>query len=113
MSRYAPFARAIGIALPMLIGVSLIIGAAIAAVTMSHDEEAKDQPPVLKARFERGTLTPLGAVHQTIERLEYEQATEGLASDRNARALVHMMQARSVLAGEEPQETEDGFPIIQ
>ena len=56
--------------------------------------------------------TTLDTVNATIGRMEWEQNQNEFASDQNARALFHLMQARQTLEGK-VTTTEDGLPIIE
>lgn len=47
----------------------------------------------------------------TIGRIQFEQSRKELASDRNARALAALMEAKAVLEGKQT-EADDGIPII-
>lgn len=53
----------------------------------------------------------LDVVNAAITRMQFEQDTD-LASDTNARALAHLMQARQELEGK-TTTTEDGLPILE
>jgi len=54
----------------------------------------------------------LGVVNAVIGRIQFEQDTDALASDQNARALAHLMLARQTLEGKSTT-TEDGLPILE
>jgi hypothetical protein len=55
--------------------------------------------------------SPRQVLQSTVKRMEYEQGTE-LGSDRNAQALIKVLEAIAILEGRETK-TEDGFPIIE
>ena len=55
--------------------------------------------------------SPRQVLQSTAKRMEYEQSTL-LGSDRNAQALVKVLEAIAILEGRETT-TEDGFPIIE
>ena len=55
--------------------------------------------------------SPRQVLQSTAKRMEYEQSTL-LGSDRNAQALIKVMEAIAILEGRETT-TEDGFPIIE
>lgn len=55
--------------------------------------------------------TVADVINATIHRMEFEQGSD-MASDQNARAMVLLLQAKSVLAGTDA-ETEDGIPVIE
>jgi hypothetical protein len=54
----------------------------------------------------------LDVINATISRMQFEQDTDALASDQNARALAHLMMARQELEGK-TTTTEDGLPILE
>lgn len=56
------------------------------------------------------SVRPIDVISTTIDRMQAEQKTD-LGSDGNARAMVLMMQARSILAGE--SDEIDGVPVIR
>lgn len=56
--------------------------------------------------------TTLDSVNATIGRMEWEQKDPSFASDTNAQAMFHLMQARQLLEGK-TITTEDGLPIIE
>jgi hypothetical protein len=64
------------------------------------------------AKQEDGRASPEDVIDALIERLQYEQGTEGLADDKKARALVHVLQAKAELEGR-ATEADDGTPIIE
>ena len=68
------------------------------------------KPESLDSRERKAT--PLDVVEVLIERLKYEQGTEGLASDKNARALAHLLLAKQELEGKRT-ELKDGTPVIE
>jgi hypothetical protein len=55
--------------------------------------------------------SPRQVLQSTAKRMQYEQSTI-LGSDRNAQALVKVLEAIAILEGRETK-TEDGFPIIE
>lgn len=55
---------------------------------------------------------PLDVINATITRLQYEQTTDDLASDTNARVIAHLMLARQELEGKKTT-TDDGIPILE
>jgi hypothetical protein len=55
--------------------------------------------------------SPRQVLQSTAKRMEYEQSTL-LGSDRNAQALIKVLEAIAILEGRETK-TEDGFPIIE
>lgn len=55
---------------------------------------------------------PLDVVNATIARIQFEQGTDEMASDQNARAMAHLMLARQVLEGKQ-ETTDDGTPILE
>jgi Flp pilus assembly protein TadB len=55
--------------------------------------------------------SPRQVLQSTAKRMEYEQTTE-LGSDRNAQALIKVMEAIAILEDRETT-TENGFPIIE
>jgi hypothetical protein len=56
-------------------------------------------------------MTPLEVLQSTAKRMQYEQGTE-LGNDRNAQAIVKVLDAIATLEGRQTT-TEDGFPIIE
>ena len=63
----------------------------------------------------RGTAdagaSTLDVVNATIGRMQFEQGSD-MASDKNARALAHMMLARQELEGKQTK-TDDGLSILE
>ena len=55
--------------------------------------------------------SPRQVLESTAKRMEYEQSTL-LGSDRNAQALIKVLEAIAILEGRDTT-TEDGFPIIE
>jgi hypothetical protein len=56
-------------------------------------------------------MTPLDVLQSAAKRMQYEQGTE-LGNDRNAQAIVKVLDAIATLEGRQAT-TEDGFPIIE
>jgi hypothetical protein len=56
-------------------------------------------------------MTPLDVLQSAAKRMQYEQGTE-LGNDRNAQAIVKVLDAIATLEGRQTT-TEDGFPIIE
>jgi hypothetical protein len=56
-------------------------------------------------------MTPLEVLQSAAKRMQYEQGTE-LGNDRNAQAIVKVLDAIATLEGRQTT-TEDGFPIIE
>ena len=75
------------------------------------DTERQSYMAIMWRTPELSGMSPRQVLESTAKRMEYEQSTE-LGSDRNAQAMVKVLEAIAILEGRETK-TEDGFPIIE
>jgi hypothetical protein len=75
------------------------------------DTERQSCMAIMWRTPELSGMSPRQVLQSTAKQMEYEQGTE-LGSDRNAQALIKVLEAIAILEGRETK-TEDGFPIIE
>jgi hypothetical protein len=75
------------------------------------DTERQSYMAIMWRTPELSGMSPRQVLQSTAKRMEYEQGTE-LGSDRNAQALIKVLEAIVILEGRETT-TGDGFPIIE
>jgi hypothetical protein len=106
----------------LLVLFSVLTAAQVATMISMTQPQAQQQPQperreqavsialVWRTPMSDGA-SPRQVLQSTAKRMEYEQSTE-LGSDRNAQAMVKVLEAIAILEGRETT-TEDGFPIIE
>jgi Na+-translocating ferredoxin:NAD+ oxidoreductase RnfG subunit len=105
----------------LLLLFSVLSAAQVAMIISMTQPQAQQQPQPAReqavsiALMWRTPMTdgasPRQVLQSTAKRMQYEQSTI-LGSDRNAQALVRVLEAIAILEGRDTK-TEDGFPIIE